>query len=648
MRNKNKAHKSNPHSSPEKRKRENNKKEEQKSPARLPWKNTAEYKESFARIRQQRAKEREEEKREREEEREDDMIARNMQQTQREIQDALADVRTRRTGEFKSVLIVVSTEGKRKKLQLMARLESQLPTDNFKSFHNLLSKQVADLANRCKTIEVPLAKSETQLYKNKRRVINSEYSFQNAITRSYLHKSLDIINPRNCDGIIPVYITLKKQQRFRRTPSTAITEAELLLSMYRQQPQQQQSQQMSERQTQQQPRQQQSQQPEQQMQQQSWTPTPSAPTRRKKKRMTKVHVLQGCAVTDEHTKTVRPSHMLSVKTNSDRIKVSDGFLFTPSDNQDETTTELDQLVDAVLSLSSTQQQFNISRCVPYYAQTSFRVSNGPPDTVEYRALTLQRLQEFLDPSTKRPLILLFPKDGVLPPPSEPPSQKAMAKVKRKQRKQEPYKKGRITNRWVRAMTEPNGLLDQSNTNLYLQKHAIVIACFEYDSRLQEAGSDNIDLEFESHHLDRYVDLKFWKSLTPEQEQTLSLYRLKLPRQKTKDERRKHKSDERAGLHSVFNRIATVFEHRHNVNPHTPNKSPTQSPGVNANSHALSFLENWNHPTLSKDAKEDAMLLVLTHDKFSDGINSQIRGGQPINVNVFVRYIKKMLTKYQHE
>ena len=369
--------------------------------------------------------------------------------------------------------------------------------------------------------------------------------------------------------------------------------------------------------------------------------------------MTKVYVLQAYAVTDEHTNMVRPSHTLSVKTNNGRIKVSDGFFFTPHDNEDDSTTELDQLLDAVRSLPSTQQQFNIPQCVPYYAQTSFRVSNGPPDSVEYRELTLKRLHEFLDPTTKRPLVLLFPKDGELPPSSEPPSQKVMVMVKRKQRKEEPYKKGRITNRWVRAMTEPNGLLDQCDNELYLQKHAIVIACFEYDSRVQETGSDDIDLEFDLHHLNRYMTKQFWESLAPEQEQTLSLYHLKLPRQKNKGEGRKGKSNlrEASHIHNVFDRLTTIIERRQTGTSLPPSPavvSPTQPPGVTTNSHALRFLESWNHPSLSTDIKEDAMLLVLTHDKFSDGINSQINGGQPINVNVFVRYIKKMLKKYQHE
>ena len=55
--------------------------------------------------------------------------------------------------------------------------------------------------------------------------------------------------------------------------------------------------------------------------------------------------------------------------------------------------------------------------------------------------------------------------------------------------------------------------------------AIVIACFEYEAATvvykRSDQTTSLDLEFESQHLDRYAGKKFWKSLTPEQEQTLS-------------------------------------------------------------------------------------------------------------------------------
>ena len=236
LRHKQKSRENETGSSPAKRTRQN---EAQHPPTKRSWKDSAEYKEIRDQVRKEKAEERAEQKRERERDRKDAERERELEELQLAVTKTLSESRAISTGTFQAVSITITTEGQRKTLQMMAQFENQSSVDNFNCFHKFLSSHVPDLKTKCKTIEVPLAKSEKQLYKGKRRVINSEFSFKNAITRSNFHQSLDIITPRNCNGVIPVYISLQKPERHRRGSTTTISEAALLLNVSQQQSQQQ-------------------------------------------------------------------------------------------------------------------------------------------------------------------------------------------------------------------------------------------------------------------------------------------------------------------------------------------------------------------------------------------------------------------------
>ena len=124
-------------------------------------------------------------------------------------------------------------------------------------------------------------------------------------------------------------------------------------------------------------------------------------------------------------------------------------------DEDTDQDPIQQLLDVVFAQSQQVHGIHIQRSVPYYAHTPFNIKTGPTNKIEYRVCEDDILLDFIHGVEKKPLVLLFPLNGRIPPPVEflDIDKASRAKKKKKETRKNPYAEAHVVQDWTDKMLE---------------------------------------------------------------------------------------------------------------------------------------------------------------------------------------------------